>query len=101
VPERPVTYHAQMLDDLTWFRDHDPWVGERAVKLIEQTAATPERGIGRPKRLHTLRNAWSRRITRHHRLHYLLLDDEVRFLSCRDHELPQHIYEALRAEEDV
>lgn len=95
MPERPVTYHHQMLDDLKWWRDHDQITGQKVVELIEHTIATPEAGYGRPKRLHALPNLWSRRVDHTHRIHYLL-DGDLRFLSCHGHELPQYIYDQLR-----
>ena len=97
---RIVTHHPQMLEDLRWWLKHDPELGRKVVELIEETSAHPESGHGRPKRLHSLPNVWSRRITHHHRLFYLL-DGELLFISCRDHDMPQHIHEALRLEEYV
>ena len=101
MPDRTVTYHAQMLADLEWYLSHDPDMGARAVAAIEESQATPEEGTGRPKRLAGLPNLWSRRINHHHRLNYLLLDGEIRFISCRDHDMPQHVYHAIRVGEEV
>jgi toxin YoeB len=98
---RDVTYHPQMLVDLTWYRDHDRETGQRAVEMIEEATDTPEEGTGRPKRLAGLPNLWSRRINHHHRLNYLLLDGEIRFISCRDHDMPHHVYHAIREGEGV
>ncbi len=97
---RDVTYHPQMLTDLTWYQDHDPELGRHVVELIEETIARPEAGNGRPKRLGSMRNLWSRRISQEHRLFYLL-DGELRFISCRNHDMPQHLYDALRLQESV
>jgi toxin YoeB len=96
-----VTYHSQVLADLEWWRDHHPAMGRRVVEAIEETAVTPEAGHGRPKRLSALPNLWSRRVTKKHRIYYLLLCEELRFLSCRGHDLPQHMYDAMRAQETV
>jgi len=91
-----------MLDDLTWWLEHDKETGAHVVDLIEQTAASPDGGHGRPKRLGGLPGCWSRRITRHHRLFYSLHNGgDVRFFSCRDHDLKQTIWDAVVAGEDV
>ncbi len=97
---REVTYHPQMLTDLEWWRDHDPDTGRRVVELIEQTVVRPAAGDGRPKRIGSMRNLWSRRISQEHRLFYLL-DGEIRFISCRGHDMPQHLYDAIRLQEWV
>lgn len=99
--DRAVTFHPQMLADLEWWRDHDQEMGAKAVELIEEASATPESGYGRPKRLATLANVWSRRISRTHRLFYLLRDGEVRFLACRGHEIPPEMRRSLFLGEEV
>ena len=99
--DRATTYHPQMLTDMEWYRDHDQRTGRRAVALIEDTVAHPENGLGLPKKLRDLANVWSRRVTAHHRLYYLLTSECLRFISCRDHDIPQHIYEAIRERGDA
>lgn len=100
MPNLPVSHHPQMYDDLRWWLEHDRETGRHVVALIEETIAHPVAGNGKPKRLRDLPNAWSRRINRAHRLFYLL-DGELRFVSCRGHEMPQHVYDALRMGDDV
>lgn len=101
MPDHTITYHPQMLDDLTWWLEHDMDMGAHVVELIEETQGAPERGHGRPKRLAGLPGTWSRRITQHHRLFYRLHNGELRFLSCRDHDLPKPIWAAVFNGEDV
>ena len=98
---RVVTWHRQMQDDLTWYLEHDNETGRRAVDLIEATIADPFNGRGKPKPLGGLANVWTRRVTIVHRLNYIITGDEIRFISCRGHDMPQHLYAALRLGEWV
>ncbi len=101
MPNHTISHHPQMLDHLTWWLEHDRPGGAHVVELIEETGRTPERGKGRPKRLSGLPGVWSRRITRHHRLFYRIHNGEIRFLSCRDHDLAQPIWDAVVNGEEV
>lgn len=58
----------------------------RTFWLIRETLRTPFEGAGKPEPLrYELRGAWSRRITKEHRLVYVVTDERVRFVACRYH----------------
>lgn len=83
-----VDYDPDMLDHLLTWKDESPKLAKKVVRLIEHTILTPGEGPGRPKKLGNLPNVWSRRITRHHRLIYLIDGDTLRFISCYGHDVP-------------
>jgi toxin YoeB len=95
VSERNVTYDPQMLEDLEWWRDNDATTGARIVELIELAIEHPKEGRGRPKRLGGLVGAWSRRITLHHRLLYVVHEDGITFICCKDHDFPPDVWHEL------
>lgn len=98
-PARSVVFDDQMEDDLQrWQKEDQPdlHTAKRVVMLIETTIGHPKKGVGRPKRLAGLPGVWSRRITRHHRLYYRVVDGELRFISCWGHDMPMRVEHALR-----
>jgi toxin YoeB len=63
---------------------------ETAAKINALVAAVlkePFQGIGKPEplRYSRLKGCWSRRITKEHRLVYLVQSDTITFLQCRYH----------------
>lgn len=94
--DREVTYETGFYDDLCWWRDEDPDTGRRVVELVELVIQRPGEGRGRPKRLGSLPGIWSRRITRTHRLYYEVRDQDIHFISCRGHDMPQRFYDEIR-----
>lgn len=47
----------------------------------------PTSGIGKPEKLkHELTGCWSRRIDQEHRLVYQVKGEQIRILSCRNHD---------------
>lgn len=93
---RRVTYEARMYTDLCRWRDDDPGMGRHVVEIIELAISSPKAGPGRPKRLAGLPGVWSRRITQHHRLFYLVTDEALHFLTCHGHDLPEHMRKTIR-----
>lgn len=91
---QPVEYEPDFYDGLCEWRDEDGNTALRVVRMIEEVLLTPGEGIGRPKRLAGIPGGWSRRITRHHRLYYIVTPAGLTFVSCRGHDFP----EPLRAE---
>jgi toxin YoeB len=68
-------------DDYLYWCNHDSDTHQRLNDLIEDARRTPFTGIGKPEPLKgELQGFWSRRITREHRLVYLLV---VGFRLCR------------------
>ena len=85
-PERLIVVDEQVLADLTHWNRTEPRVALRIVELIEHTVRDPFHGIGKPEPLkHRGADFWSRRITREHRLVYLVRADRVMFLQARYH----------------
>lgn len=92
----PVEWADGFLEQLCLWRDKNLSTAQKVVRLIEAVLATPGEGIGRPKRLATVPGVWSRRITRHHRLHYVVTDTCLTFISCRGHDFPEELRDELR-----
>lgn len=71
--------------------DYISWGAERSVldrinRMLEEAAAEPGAGIGRPERLsHHLSGYWSRRIIGEHRLVYTVREDELIVVAARYH----------------
>ncbi len=74
--------------DLTWFRQKDRRCYVKAFDLIREISKEPGTGTGKPERLkHFDREIWSRRISREHRLVYVVYQEEslVEIVSCKSH----------------
>ena len=70
---RQAEFDPAALEDLAWWVQHDRKTALRALRLIRETLRTPFEGAGKPEPLkHDLKGAWSRRITREHRLVYVV-----------------------------
>jgi toxin YoeB len=66
--------------------DSERKVALRALDLVEAILRDPFRGIGKPEPLKYLApGVWSRRMTREHRLVYLVRSDRIDFLQARYH----------------
>lgn len=73
-------------EDLRWWVEQDRKVALRILTLIEDVMRDPFAGLGKPEPLKGLGpGVWSRRITREHRLVYLVENDRVTFLQGRYH----------------
>jgi len=74
------------LEDLEFWRKHDKRVFDKIGNLLRSVAIDPTYGIGKPEKLrYKNENLWSRRITREHRLVYLIEKEIVYVLECRFH----------------
>jgi toxin YoeB len=85
---RQIEYDACGFEDLAWWnkQDHDRAV--RIVQLIRDIQSDPFDGPGRPTPLlYDLEGCWTRRVEGSHRIVYQVLDDKVRILACRYHEV--------------
>jgi toxin YoeB len=72
--------------DLAQWIASDPRVALRVMKLIEDIIREPFTGLGKPEPLkHSLRGEWSRRITDHHRLEYIVSNIAIYFVRARTH----------------
>jgi len=58
----------------------------RILDLVEAIMRDPFIGIGKPEPMsNALSGTWSRRITREHRLLYIVTDKQIEFLQARFH----------------
>ena len=73
-------------DDYLYWQKQDRRMVERINLLIRETQREPFSGIGKPEPLrYELSSAWSRRLTREHRIVYLVSEDRITFLQTRYH----------------
>lgn len=72
--------------DLVYWKDCDPKKSDRILQLCADMKEHPFTGIGKPEPLKfDLQGYWSRRIDRHHRIVYRVINDTIEILSCRFH----------------
>ena len=77
-------------DDYLYWCDHDDETHSRVNVLIEDARRTPFKGIGKPEPLKgEFAGCWSRRITREHRLVYVVEGKGdaqcIIIVQCRHH----------------
>jgi toxin YoeB len=83
---REAVFHREFIEDLRYWVETDRKLALRAFELIEAILRDPFHGIGKPEPLKYLApGAWSRRLTREHRVVYLVRDDRIDFLQARYH----------------
>ncbi|HJZ67577.1 MAG TPA: Txe/YoeB family addiction module toxin [Blastocatellia bacterium] len=86
VPERDAVFHVRFREDLKYWVKPDRSIALRAFELIEAVMSDPFKGIGKPEPgRYDLAGAWSRRLTREHRIVYAVTDDRITFLQARYH----------------
>ena len=83
---RSLEFDPSALEDLTWWVERDRKKALRILRIIQETAADPFGGIGKPEPLkHELAGYWSKRIDDEHRLVYQVTAEKLRILACRYH----------------
>jgi toxin YoeB len=83
---REAVFHREFIEDLRYWVETDRKLALRAFELIEAILRDPFHGIGKPEPLKYLApGAWSRRLTREHRIVYLVRDERIDFLQARYH----------------
>lgn len=86
VGPRQAVFHAQFREDLRYFVEADHRVAIRATRIVEAVIRDRFSGIGKPEALrHAAAGAWSRRLTREHRIVYLVTEDRIDFLQAQYH----------------
>ena len=84
--KREAVFQPEFIEDLRYWVETDRRLVLRAFRLIEAILRDPFEGIGKPEPLKYLgEGVWSRRLTREHRLVYLVRDERVDFLQGRYH----------------
>ena len=74
-------------DDLSfWVKTGNKPILKKIAQLVESIKESPFEGIGKPEQLkYSLSGAWSRRITKEHRLVYEIEDDVIVIHSAKGH----------------
>ena len=73
-------------EDYLYWQTQDKKTLQRINRLVKDTLRSPFDGIGDPEPLKgNLSGFWSRRIDSKNRLVYVVEDDSVRMIACRDH----------------
>lgn len=84
--ERQAIVHRDFRFDLTHWIGTDPRLALRVMKLVEEILRDPFTGIGKPEPLkHSRRGEWSRRVTDHHRIEYIVTSMAIFFIRARSH----------------
>lgn len=83
---REAVFHPEFREDLKFWVQTERKTALRALELVEAILRDPFEGIGKPEPLRYLAaGAWSRRLTREHRIVYLVASDRIDFLQARYH----------------
>lgn len=83
---REAVFHPEFLDDLRHWAETDRKTLLRLLDLVEAIQRDPFTGIGKPEPLrHRAAGAWSRRLTKEHRVVYLVSEERIDFLQARYH----------------
>jgi len=84
--ERYAVFQPEFLEDLKYWVQTDCKTALRVIRLVEAILRDPFDGIGKPEPLKYITpGAWSRRITREHRIVYLVRGERIDFLQARYH----------------
>jgi toxin YoeB len=83
---RVAIFESEFREDLRFWIESDSKIALRIMALVEDVMASPFSGLGKPEPLkYELAGAWSRRITKEHRLVYRVYSDRIAFLAARYH----------------
>ncbi len=83
---REAVFQPEFREDLRYWVEHDRRIALKAFEIIDAVLRDPFKGVGKPEPLKYLATgAWSRRLTREHRIVYLVSDDRIDFLQARHH----------------
>jgi len=87
VPKYRAEYSAAFTEDYLYWTRTDQAVASRIDRLMLAIEQNPFSGVGKPEPLRwgPFKAAWSRRITREHRLIYKVEKNTITYLQCRYH----------------
>ncbi len=74
--------------DLAWFRKNNRQYYLKCFDLVREIMIDPRKGTGKPEKMKFFdREVWSRRISREHRLVYVIYPKEKKIdvVSCKSH----------------
>ncbi len=84
--KRAAIFQPEFREDLRYWVETDRKTALRVFDLIEAIMRDPFAGIGKPEPLKYLADGvWSRRLTKEHRIVYLVRNDQIDFLQARYH----------------
>jgi len=84
--DREAVFHPEFREDLRYWVERERRIALKAFEIIEAILRDPFKGIGKPEPLkYFAAGAWSRRLTREHRIVYTVSDDRIDFLQARYH----------------
>lgn len=80
------TFTDDAWQDYLWRQSQDRKTVKRVNRMIQEIRRSPFSGMGKPEPLkYQFSGAWSRRINDEDRLIYMVKNDEIIFLSLKDH----------------
>jgi len=84
--QRDAVFHPEFIEDLRCWVQTDRKMALRVLRIVEDILRDPFVGMGKPEPLKYLaEGAWSRRLTREHRIVYLASETRIDFLQARYH----------------
>ena len=85
-PKHLAVFHPEFREDLRYWVQTNRKIALKVLNMIEAIMRDPFKGIGKPEPLkYLLEGTWSRRLTREHRIVYLVRSKQIDFLQCRYH----------------
>lgn len=83
---RYAVFQPEFIEDLKYWVQTDRRTALRVISLTQAILRDPFDGIGKPEPLKYLASGtWSRRITKEHRIVYLVRGERIDFLQARYH----------------
>jgi len=83
---REVHFTPEAHSQLEHWKKENRKIYSRIETIIDNIQENQYTGIGKPEPLkHQLKGYWSRRITKEHRLVYMVTEDAIVIISCKYH----------------
>jgi len=84
--QRLAIFQPEFIEDLRDWVETDRKLALKTLTMVEDILRDPFQGTGKPEPLKYLApGAWSRRLTREHRIVYLVREERIDFLQARYH----------------
>ncbi|MGP1385142.1 MAG: Txe/YoeB family addiction module toxin [Thainema sp.] len=84
--KREAVFQPEFIEDMEFWVKTDRKMALRLIKLVQEILRDPFEGTGKPEPLkYNLSGAWSRRLSKEHRIVYLVSDAQINFLQARYH----------------
>ena len=81
-----LSFTSSAWEQYLYWQKTDKAVYKRINRLIQSALRTPREGEGKPEQLRgDLSGHWSRRITKEHRLVYVIRETSIEIRGCRFH----------------